>query len=522
MTTPLLLKYDFTGAPTASNTIQLALSGSFLTIDWGDGTTDPFTSPTVATVSHTYSTQIVYDITISGSLLSFGDGASAMTGIQYLTRVDSFSDTLTNLSGAFFGASSLTNITLNFPIGVTDISYIFGNCTILNDSNISNWDTINVTDMSYAFFQASSFNQSLGGWRVGSVTTLEYMFYGALAFNNGNASGSHTYPLNWNTTSVTSMRAMFRGATSFNSSLSYFVGSSVTDMTQMFEFAYAFNDPSILTWDVSSVTDLSACFHNADSFNQDLGGWNVSAATTMTTMFDGCGLSTTNFDSILNGWGSRGTLQPNVTLGALNLHYTSNGLAGYNQLTSAPNNWTIVGAIYDWPCLGKDTEILCQRDDQEVYVPIQDLRRGDLVKTSTKGFIPVFAVGHSLIRNDPSIETPNRLYICDDPAAFPMMTRPLILTGFHSLLYDSLTRVQQTTMLTLAGKMLVTENKYRLYACADERVRVLDQKGEFDIYHLALENADYYMNYGIYANGILVESCSKRYLMEYSRMDLLV
>jgi hypothetical protein len=29
---------------------------------------------------------------------------------------------------------------------------------------------------------------------------------------------------------------------------------------------------------------------------------------------------------------------------------------------------------------------------------------------------------------------------------------------------------------------------------------------------MALENDDYYMNYGIYANGLLVESTSKRFM----------
>ena len=37
----------------------------------------------------------------------------------------------------------------------------------------------------------------------------------------------------------------------------------------------------------------------------------------------------------------------------------------------------------------------------------------------------------------------------------------------------------------------------------------------------ALENDNYYMNYGIYANGLLVETCSKRYLKELSNMTLI-
>ena len=76
-------------------------------------------------------------------------------------------------------------------------------------------------------------------------------------------------------------------------------------------------------------------------------------------------------------------------------------------------------------------------------------------------------------------------------------------------------------MIEVNGNTYVTDGKYRLPACADERTSVYDTEGNYTIYHLALENDDYYMNYGIYANGLLVESCSKRYLKELSGMTLI-
>jgi hypothetical protein len=60
-----------------------------------------------------------------------------------------------------------------------------------------------------------------------------------------------------------------------------------------------------------------------------------------------------------------------------------------------------------------------------------------------------------------------------------------------------------------------------LPACVDNRASVYEKPGSFTIYHLALDNNDYYMNYGIYANGLLVETCSKRYLKEISKMTLI-
>lgn len=71
------------------------------------------------------------------------------------------------------------------------------------------------------------------------------------------------------------------------------------------------------------------------------------------------------------------------------------------------------------------------------------------------------------------------------------------------------------------GGLFRTENVFRLPACLDNRACVYEIKGKYKVYHLALENVNDYSNYGIYANGLLVESCSKRCLKEYSNMKLI-
>jgi hypothetical protein len=71
------------------------------------------------------------------------------------------------------------------------------------------------------------------------------------------------------------------------------------------------------------------------------------------------------------------------------------------------------------------------------------------------------------------------------------------------------------------GDTYVTDRKYRLPACADLRASVYEFPGTYTIYHFALDHDDYYMNYGIYANGLLVETSSKRYMKELSNMELI-
>ena len=47
---------------------------------------------------------------------------------------------------------------------------------------------------------------------------------------------------------------------------------------------------------------MSNMFQQAPAFNQDIGGWDVSAVTTMFRMFLSGGLSNANYDNILVGW----------------------------------------------------------------------------------------------------------------------------------------------------------------------------------------------------------------------------
>jgi hypothetical protein len=83
-----------------------------------------------------------------------------------------------------------------------------------------------------------------------------------------------------------------------------------------------------------------------------------------------------------------------------------------------------------------------------------------------------------------------------------------------------LTEKQREHTLEYLDDIYVTENKYRLMACIDERAKPWNSEGTYTIWHFALENENYYGNYGVYANGLLVETCSKRYLKELSNFTL--
>lgn len=83
-----------------------------------------------------------------------------------------------------------------------------------------------------------------------------------------------------------------------------------------------------------------------------------------------------------------------------------------------------------------------------------------------------------------------------------------------------ITDKQQEKTIKQLGKIFVTDHRYRLMACIDERAEPWNSEGEYTIWHLALENPVPTYNYGIYAEGLLVESCSLNFLKNRSNMTL--
>jgi hypothetical protein len=173
-------------------------------------------------------------------------------------------------------------------------------------------------------------------------------------------------------------------------------------------------------------------------------------------------------------------------------------------------------------CFKENTKILCLVDNEETYIPIESIRRGTFVKTSLSGYKAVDMIGHSKIYNPAhKLHCKTRLYKCTNEK-YPEITEELIITGCHSILVDSIaSEEQREQMIEVNGDVYVTENKYRLSACIDPRAEPYEKEGIFNIWHLALEHENYYMNYGIYANGLLVETTSKRMIREFSGMELI-
>jgi hypothetical protein len=221
----------------------------------------------------------------------------------------------------------------------------------------------------------------------------------------------------------------------------------------------------------------------------------------------------------------------NITNGSIG-SYTAWRIAymgGSPPPTSVYNNGYDVGSIITatmylypaTPCFLEGTKVLCSVGGTDTYIPIETVKPGDLVKTSRDGYKKVELIGSGTIRNPGDSErTQDRLYKCS-PEKYPELTEDLYVTGDHSILVDNISDVQREKTVKQSGRVFVTDKKYRLCAYLDERAEPWNSEGSYTIWHLALENSDPKMNYGIYVNGgLLVESCCIFALKNKSNMTL--
>ena len=174
------------------------------------------------------------------------------------------------------------------------------------------------------------------------------------------------------------------------------------------------------------------------------------------------------------------------------------------------------------PCFLEGTNVLCQVDGIDKYIPIETISKETLVKTSRDGYKKVEFIGKGNIENpgnDERIE--NRLYKCS-PSNYHELTEDLYITGCHSILVDKLTEEQSEKTIQQLGELFVTDGKFRLISCIDERAEPWNSEGGYTIWHIALENKDVKMNYGIFVNGgLLVETCSINFLQNRSNMTII-
>ena len=178
---------------------------------------------------------------------------TTIEGIEYLNT-----ENVTNMSWMFSDCSALTTLDVsNFDTkNVTDMIGMFSGCRALTTLDVSNFNTQNVTNISGMFYGCSTLTTlDIANFDTQNVTDMNYMFWGCAALTTLDVS-------HFDTQNVTNMSSMFYGCYELTTlDVSNFDTKNVTDMSWMFSF-----DPALTTIYASDKFVTTACEEDENMF----------------------------------------------------------------------------------------------------------------------------------------------------------------------------------------------------------------------------------------------------------------
>ena len=254
----------------------------------GSNTIKAFVDGTALKVTNTRPSPVKF---AEGNSLSF-DQNSAFANITTIKYDSVDTSKVTSAYNAFANLTELTSIT-GFEkwdtSKITDMGYMFYNCSSLESLNISSFNTANVTDMRTMFYYCSSLTTlDVRNFDTTKVTNMEFMFSECSSITTLDVS-------HFNTAKVTNMRDMFSYCSALTTlNLSHFDTASVTGMTYMFRGCSNLTTLDISNFDTSSVTNMASMFYGCSSLTSlDVSNFNTANVTNMSYMFYNCSALTT-------------------------------------------------------------------------------------------------------------------------------------------------------------------------------------------------------------------------------------
>lgn len=163
-------------------------------------------------------------------------------------------------------------------------------------------------------------------------------------------------------------------------------------------------------------------------------------------------------------------------------------------------------------CFIEGSKIFARLNNNDAYIPIQNLKKGDLVKTYLHGYRKIIMIGKNTLKNDPTKWNycikrlrKNKLGAIDD----------LMLTGGHSILVNNLSEKEKAGQISIYNSAdRKIDGKYLLLASVSENFETVNDNNKYTYYHLVLEHdGDLNVRYGIWANGVLTESQSENHFL---------
>ena len=464
-------------------------------------------APTLSTIDYVSSSSVTLNFTLGGN------GGPVLTGVQYATDYsgDNFTTwTTLGLTGTLEGQ---TTATISLAFDPTGVSFQIREVNAIGNSGPSSSVTAPIapsapTLTSVAFVSSSSVSIIFALGSNGGSALTDILYATDYSGNNFTTwTTLHLGSLEGSTTAMITNLVFNPAGVSFKIREVNVVGNSSPSSSVTAPIA-----PSAPT--LTSVAFVSS---SSVSIIFALGSNGGSALTDVQYATDYSGDNFATWTTL----GLTGTLEGQTTATITGLGFSPVGVNFQLREVNVVDNSSPSSSVMTSsgvPCFLEGSQILCQVDGVETYVSVETLRPGTLVKTARDGYKAVQLIGHRDMTNS-GVREKNSLYVCTK-AAYPELTADLTLTGCHAILVGEITDAQRTGIISTLERIFITDQKYRLPACIDERAHVVPTVGTFTVWHFALEHTDIKMNYGVYAQGLLVES-SPIWHMTYKNYTLI-
>ena len=176
---------------------------------------------------------------------------------------------------------------------VTDMSYMFKNCSNLAKLDVAHFNTAKVTTMNSMFTRCSNLAElDLTHFNTANVTNMYEMF-------NGCSNLVKLDVTNFNTAKVTTMFGMFNDCSNLTElDLTHFNTANVTDMSYMFKNCSNLAKLDVTHFNTEKVTTMNSMFSGCSNLAElDLTHFNTANVTNMWNMFSDCKSLTTIYVS---------------------------------------------------------------------------------------------------------------------------------------------------------------------------------------------------------------------------------
>ena len=236
---------------------------------------------------------------------------------------------------------------------------------------IENLNTANVTDMSYMFKNCSNLAKlDVAHFNTAKVTTMNSMF--TRCSNLAELDLTH-----FNTANVTNMYEMFNGCSNLvKLDVTNFNTAKVTTMFGMFNKCSNLTELDVTHFNTAKVTAMNGMFSGCSNLTElDLTHFNTENVTNMWIMFDGCSALTTIYVS-------DEFVITNITYKNYSLFYGCEKLKGAIKYNEGKTNYRFANYT-----TGYFTKLVGKNGDEKIGAAGETLATDNLVLEDSKDFV---------------------------------------------------------------------------------------------------------------------------------------